>query len=183
MSEPRWIPLDELVEDGQNVRLHDDRNRRAVAGSLARWGQIETLVVQQGTGRVLSGNCRLAELRARGEMGAWCFEVDAQDAEATEVALAMNRTAELASWDREGLAAVLQDLDIAEDLWTSDEIAAMCKAEATASGGGGGSGPSEDAPLDPIRAILIEDIPTDREQRALLEELTARGFKVRAQNL
>ena len=42
---------------------------------------------------------------------------------------------------------------------------------------------SEDAPLDPIRAILIEDIPTDREQRALLEELTARGFKVRAQNL
>lgn len=181
MNEPRWIPLAELHEDAENVRLHNDRNRKVVRGSLEKWGQIETLVVQASTGRVLSGNCRLDEMRTRGDEGAWCFEVEAEGDEATEVALTMNRSAELASWDAEQLAAVLGNMEVSEDLWTMDEIEAMCEpagdASNSAARGGGG------ATLDPIRAILIEDIPTDREQRALLEELTSRGFKVRAQNL
>lgn len=180
MSAPRWISLSDLVEDAENVRRHGPRNRATVRASIDAVGQVETLVVQAGTGRVLGGNLRLSVLRERGDQGAWCFEVDVQGEDATRLALALNRTAELAEWDAEALANMLASMTDLGDLWTEAEIAAMCEPTGDASNSGGdGNGLT----LDPIRAILIEDIQTDREQRALLEELTVRGFKVRAQNL
>jgi len=180
MNTPRLIPLTELHEDRKNARAHDQRNRAAVRSSLEQFGQVETLVVERRTGRVLGGNCRLGELRALGATEAWCIEVDVEGADATRLALALNRTAELAAWDPENLREALAEIGDGGAFWSAAETRAIFANEERASSTTDREPPP---PLDPIRAILIEDIPTDREQRALLEELTARGFKVRAQNL
>lgn len=130
MPEPRFIPLAELHEDPANVRKHGDRNKASVRASILEFGQVETLVVQRGTGRVLGGNCRLGELRALGREGAWCMEVDVEGIDATRLALALNRTAELAEWDAEGLSQVLRSLSeeggSAADLgWDGSELSAL----------------------------------------------------------
>lgn len=175
MNAPRLIPLAELHEDPQNARTHDARNRAAVRASLQDFGQVETLVVQKGTGRVLGGNCRLGELRALGAVEAWCIEVDVDGPDATRLALILNRTAELAAWDPEQLRAALVEIGDGGSFWTAAETRALF-------------GP-EDAPTPTARpdrpattgtfAVLVtcED---ERHQRALLEELAERGLNVRA---
>lgn len=66
-AEWRTVRLADLVADPRNARAHGERNREAVRSSLAEFGQVESLVVQAGTGRVLGGNLRLVELLAAGE--------------------------------------------------------------------------------------------------------------------
>lgn len=106
----RWVPLSDLHEDPANVRKHGDRNRAAVRASLAEFGQVEPLVVEKGTGRVLGGNCRLGELRALGQTEALVLEVDTHGVDATRLALALNQTAILAEWDPDGLERLIRDL-------------------------------------------------------------------------
>ncbi|MCI0657681.1 MAG: ParB N-terminal domain-containing protein, partial [Acidobacteria bacterium] len=43
-----------------------DANLEAIAGSLARFGQAEPLVVQRGTNRVIAGNGRLVAMKKLG---------------------------------------------------------------------------------------------------------------------
>jgi hypothetical protein len=60
------VKIADLHEDPANARKHGEKNRATVRASLQEFGQVEALVVEAGTGRVLGGNCRLAELRALG---------------------------------------------------------------------------------------------------------------------
>jgi len=105
------VPIDTLHEDPANARRHPERNRAAVRSSLSEFGQVEALVVQRGTGRVIGGNCRLGELRALGVEEVQVAEVDLHSIDATRLALALNRTAEIAEWDTDGLTALLKSLD------------------------------------------------------------------------
>lgn len=57
----RVAKVDELHEDPANARRHPERNKATVRASLQEFGQVEALVVEAGTGRVLGGNCRLDE--------------------------------------------------------------------------------------------------------------------------
>lgn len=172
MNPPRLIPLADLHEDPANVRRHPERNRAAVRASLAEFGQVETLVVQAGTGRVLGGNCRLAELHALGVTEAWCIEVDVEGAQATRLALALNRTAELATWD-EDLLGALNGLDLGE-LWTAEELEAlMPKAPAD---------PKDQPAFSGTYAILVT-CRDEAHQRELIEQLYSDGLEVRAWNL
>lgn len=179
MSTPRLIPLSELHEDPANVRQHGTRNRAAVRASIQEFGQVETLVVQAGTGRVLGGNCRLAELRALGRDAAWCMEVDVQGVDATRLALALNRTAELAEWDAELLGRVLADLDEQDlgDLWTEEEALAYLQSEPEPP-----SEPAGRAATEGTFAILVT-CDSERHQRELLERMADEGLDVRAWSL
>jgi ParB-like chromosome segregation protein Spo0J len=56
------VPIGSLRMDPANARLHGDANLDAIAGSLARFGQAEPLVVQRGTNRVIAGNGRPAAM-------------------------------------------------------------------------------------------------------------------------
>ncbi len=60
------VPIASLHTDAANARLHGDANLDAIAGSLARFGQAEPLVVQRGTNRVIAGNGRLVAMKKLG---------------------------------------------------------------------------------------------------------------------
>jgi len=106
----RRVPLDALHLDPANARAHSDRNLAAITASLRRFGQAEPLVVHQATGRVIGGNGRLVAMQNLGWTEADVVEVDLDAIEATALGIALNRTADLASWDTPALVALLQEL-------------------------------------------------------------------------
>lgn len=99
--------ITELSPDPANARKHGDKNLQAIKSSLRRFGQQKPLVVD-GNGVVRAGNGTLA---AALDLG-W-EEVDVVISSLTEAELiaygiADNRSAELAGWDDDVLAALLQ---------------------------------------------------------------------------
>lgn len=112
------VPLSSLVLDPANARSHPDRNLDAIGDSLRSFGQVEPLVVQRGTGRVIGGNGRLAVMRREGQTHADVVYLDIDDHAATRLGIALNRTAELAEWDKETLASLLDGMGEADLLTT-----------------------------------------------------------------
>ncbi|MBL8802906.1 MAG: DNA modification methylase [Planctomycetes bacterium] len=104
------MPLSALTLDPANARAHGERNLDTIKGSLARFGQVEPLVVLKGSGRVIGGNGRLVAMRALGWSECDIVEVDLSAIEATALGIALNRTAELAEWNDHALAELLSTL-------------------------------------------------------------------------
>ena len=107
----RSVPLNQLRADTANARRHDKRNVDVLKASLERWSQVEPLVVQKGTMRVIGGNGRLEAMKALGWEKAACYVVDVDDVQAAALAITLNRSAELAEWDDDALKATLESLD------------------------------------------------------------------------
>lgn len=108
--ETKRVPLDSLQLDAANVRLHNSKNLDSIVGSLQRFGQVEPLIIQKGTGRILAGNGRFAAMRKLGWSECEIVELEIEGIEATALAIALNRTAELAEWDEGGLVNLLKEL-------------------------------------------------------------------------
>jgi DNA modification methylase len=106
----RTAKLTELHADPSNARSHDERNLNAIADSLKAFGQVEPLVVQKSTGKVIGGNGRLEVMRRQGITDCDIVEVDVSDTQAVALGIALNRTSELAAWDDETLAKLLESL-------------------------------------------------------------------------
>jgi len=104
------VPLTSLYLDPSNARSHGPENMDAIEASLRRFGQAEPLVVQAKTGRVIGGNGRLAAMKKLGWAECDVVEIDVDDLTATALGIALNRTADLASWDEPALAKLLEDL-------------------------------------------------------------------------
>ena len=109
----RRVPLTDLHEDPGNVRKHGAKNLAAIRSSLIRFGQVEPLVVQAGTGRVIGGNGRLAVMRELGWTEAVIVDVAVDDTQGAALGIALNRTGELAEWDEDGLAKMLHAFEAA----------------------------------------------------------------------
>jgi len=99
-------PITDLSQDPANARTHDERNLATITASLRRFGQQKPIVVDT-SGVVRAGNGTLAAAKALGWDSVEVVETDLQGSEATAYAIADNRTAELAGWDDEVLAATL----------------------------------------------------------------------------
>ena len=112
------VPVDELHHDPANARIHSSRNLEAIKASLARFGQQKPIVVDKGN-VVRAGNGTLEAARSLGWEEISVVRSELLGAEMTAFAIADNRTAELAEWDQDVLAASLQALD-EEDLPASD---------------------------------------------------------------
>jgi DNA modification methylase len=104
------VSIDHLVLDPKNARLHPDENLSSIVGSLEVFGQREALVVRRGSNVVIGGNGRLAAMRQMGWSDAMVTYVDCTDEEATALGLALNRTAETATWDADQLEALLREV-------------------------------------------------------------------------
>lgn len=104
------LPIADLHPDPSNARTHDERNLAAIVASLSRFGQRLPIVVQKQGMIVRAGNGRLAAAKSLGWSHMACVVVDEQSVDATAYAIADNRTAELAGWDDETLASLLQSL-------------------------------------------------------------------------
>ncbi|NOT02184.1 MAG: ParB N-terminal domain-containing protein [Phycisphaerales bacterium] len=78
----RTVRIDEIHVDPTNARRHGEKILEAIAASLKSFEQVEPLVVQKSSGRVIGGNGRLEVLRRGGASECDVVEVDLNDAEA-----------------------------------------------------------------------------------------------------
>jgi hypothetical protein len=107
---PIMIHVDSVTTDPANVRKHSEKNIEAIKASLTQFGQRKPIVVRRENMTVIAGN---GTLRAAKELG-WrdiaAVIVDDSLETATKYAIADNRSAELAEWDRLGLGQLIGGL-------------------------------------------------------------------------
>ena len=103
----KTVALEHLTEDPQNARVHPERNMKAIVESLRTFGQVEPLVVRAHSNVVVGGNGRLAAMRQLGWKNAKVVTVDLDDDKVAALAIALNRTGELAEWDEVKLSNLL----------------------------------------------------------------------------
>jgi ParB-like chromosome segregation protein Spo0J len=105
------VPIADLHPDPSNARRHGQRNQDAIKASLAAFGQRKPLVVQREGMIVRAGNGTLTAAKALGWEQIAAVVIDEDSAQAVQFAIADNRTAELAEWDDETLATLLDGMD------------------------------------------------------------------------
>ena len=118
------VALDDLQPNPANPKNHD---KPLLDKSLATFGYVEPIVVDQRTGFMISGHGRkevLTEMRDSGKEapagitvknGKWLVPVatgwaSKDDTEARAALVALNRTTEQGGWNRENLLTILQEL-------------------------------------------------------------------------
>jgi DNA modification methylase len=105
------IAIDKLTLDLNNARAHDDKNLKAIEGSLTEFGQRKPIVIDQNN-VIVAGNGTVTAAKALGWTEIEAVRVPADwDADRIKAfALADNRTAELATWNQEIMASQLLEL-------------------------------------------------------------------------
>jgi len=105
------LPVDRLRPAARNARAHSPKQIRQIAESIGRFGFVTPLLVSPDN-RLLAGHGRLAAARLLGLNRVPTLRLDhLTPAEQRAYAIADNRLAELAGWDRELLALELQELN------------------------------------------------------------------------
>jgi ParB-like chromosome segregation protein Spo0J len=105
------VDIETLIPDPENARTHDDKNLAAIRGSIKQFDVVEPLVVWKKNNVVLGGNGRLEVMKKMGFKTAPVHYVDLDDKKAKALALALNRTAELADWNMDRLKEQLAEID------------------------------------------------------------------------
>ena len=104
------LDVDTLEFDQQNPRVRNDRNLSAIRASVKEHGQVEPVLVQASTLRVIHGNGRLQVMAEAGYTEVDCAVLDVDDAKARKLSIVLNRSGELAGWDVDILGAHLEAL-------------------------------------------------------------------------
>lgn len=104
---PLLVDIDSVVPWDKNPRSGD---LEALKESILKNGFYQPVVVQRSTNAVIAGNHRCAALRELGADKVPVVYVDATDEEATRIALADNRTSDLAFYDDHQLFDLLDTL-------------------------------------------------------------------------
>jgi ParB-like chromosome segregation protein Spo0J len=110
------LRIADLTPDPQNARQHDDKNLKAIQGSLTQFGQRKPIVITEA-GVIVAGNGTVEAAKLLGWETIQAVKVpeDWTPAQVKAFAIADNRTAELATWRTEVLSAQLielQNLDV-----------------------------------------------------------------------
>lgn len=103
------VAIDDLTEDPRNARRHGDRNLTAIRFSLAAHGQQRPVVIDADN-VILAGNGTVKAAKQLGWKSVQAIVVPLTGTEAMAYAIADNRTAELAEWDRDAQAEVLDQI-------------------------------------------------------------------------
>jgi DNA modification methylase len=106
------LRIAELTPDPQNARQHDDKNLKAIMGSLKEFGQRKPIVITEA-GTIVAGNGTVEAAKRLGWLEIEVVRVpsDWTDAQVKAFAIADNRTAELANWNQEVLTSQLLELE------------------------------------------------------------------------
>jgi hypothetical protein len=91
-------------------RNYNNGDVDAISASLKKSGQFRAIVVRKGTGEILAGNHVYAAAMGLGWTEIAATFVEATDEQAKRIAIADNRTAQLAKPDEGLLAELLQEL-------------------------------------------------------------------------
>jgi DNA modification methylase len=106
------LRIAELTPDPNNARQHDDKNLKAIMGSLKEFGQRKPIVITEA-GTIVAGNGTVEAAKRLGWLDIEVVRVpsDWSDAQVKAFAIADNRTAELANWNQEVLTSQLLELE------------------------------------------------------------------------
>jgi len=167
------VAIDSVIPDPANVRMHPERNLRAVSASLRRFQQRKPIVVNKTNGVIEAGNGTVECALSLGWKWVAAVMVEDDPATATGFAIADNRTAEMAHWDYAGLARMLSDAvgDIPNDElgFTDEDLAAL--AQEFAAAGDGAQDPNDIGDYDEEQdhyLVKIQGVKRD-EARAVLD--------------
>ncbi len=167
---PFAVPVGSLKIDPANARKHDKTNLAAIRASLEAFGQRLPLIVRKDGMVVEVGNGRLMVAKRMKWKHIAALVVDEPEEIAAAFAIADNRTAELATWDRTTLEHTLaalarHDAQLAMATgFTGNELEAMIAA---ANGAGGAPVPTYHG--DP------DDVPDDAPTRCKVGEVWRLG--------
>lgn len=100
------VPIAGLRPDPENARKHDERNLNAVVESLHRIGQQKPIVVVRGM--VVRGHATLLAAKKLNWRRIAAVQFDSTLEMARAFGIADNRTAELSTWHKGTLAAMLK---------------------------------------------------------------------------
>jgi DNA modification methylase len=108
------LRIADLTPDPENARQHDEKNLKAIQGSLKEFGQRKPIVITQAN-VIVAGNGTVLAAKNLGWETIEAVQVPADWSkdQVKAFALADNRTAELATWSPEVLAAQLIELESA----------------------------------------------------------------------
>ena len=99
-----WIAVDTLKPNARNARTHSRRQIRQIADSIAAFGFLVPILIDEGR-VVIAGHGRYAAAKLLGLKQVPAIEVrDLSEAKRRALSLADNKIAENAGWDRELLA-------------------------------------------------------------------------------
>jgi site-specific DNA-methyltransferase (adenine-specific) len=148
------VLIDDLDLDPRNARKHDEKNLKAIAGSLELFGQRKPIVVWGRT--VVAGNGTLVAARSLGwkEITVARVPDDWSSDQVKAYALADNRSAELAVWDEQVLASQLLELTEAE---FDVELLGF------------------EIPVEPLQDVVEDEIPEQVEPKSKLGDVWKLG--------
>jgi hypothetical protein len=170
----RW-PIALLVQDPHNARGHGPRNLDEIRASLKRWSQRLPVVVRQG--QLVGGN---ATALVAAELGMTHLDVviadDLSAAEAERLAVALNRSAELAHWRPDVLVETLTSFagDLDGTGFSLDELLELQAGQAPLP-----PAPDDSHHLGRSWSVLVV-CANELDQQAVLSRLTGEGYECRA---
>ncbi len=109
MNRMKTTVLSAIKPASANIRMHDERNIKAIAASLKRFGQQKPIIINPA-GEILAGNAMYLAARRLGWKSITTVVTGLTGPDAKAFAVADNRTAELAKWNDEALISLLQEL-------------------------------------------------------------------------
>jgi DNA modification methylase len=105
-----WVTIDKLTPNKRNARTHSRRQIRKIADSISAFGFVVPILIDEG-GNIIAGHGRYAAAHLLGLKQVPVIEVQGlSEAKRRALALADNKIAEGAGWNREILAAELPEL-------------------------------------------------------------------------
>ena len=164
------LPLASLSPDPANARRHGARNLEQIVASLRRFGQQKPIVVD-ATNVVRAGNGTLAAARSLGWTTIAAVRSDLAGADLSAYAVVDNRSAELAEWDAELLAATLADPAVGDCGFTAAELNELADL------------PADEPPavaLGPERWLVVVTCDGEAHQAELLERFADDGLTCKA---
>ena len=105
-----WIAIDKLTPNVRNARTHSRKQIRQIADSIAAFGFVVPIVIDD-SGVIIAGHGRYAAAKLLGLKEVPAIKVQGlSEAKRRALALADNKIAENAGWDRDILAVELPEL-------------------------------------------------------------------------
>lgn len=120
---PNGTPATSAADQFQYVVPNVD----AIRGSLAVYGQRKPVVVNRRTGTIEAGNGTLQAVLSLGWTHLAAVYVDDDPATAAGYAIADNRTAQLAEWDKKALDKLLREVSTKSDERLNGMLAELAK--------------------------------------------------------
>ena len=111
---PLAVPLDSIMPDERNARVHGPRNIEALKSSLAHYGQRKPVVVRAATRTIIAGNGLWQAARELGWEQIAAVFVDDDETRAVGYALMDNQSALLSEWDEDRLLRIIDELQAEE---------------------------------------------------------------------